>query len=105
MAAADWPPPPTYASPVLVEERILLDGTKQTESQFNPIWLDWFLLLAQVLTAAGAGGGGIEHNSLSGLDGGTTGEYYHLTQAEHTLLAAFSYDNDQNILANQIFGG
>jgi hypothetical protein len=32
----------------------------------------------------GAGGGTSNHNSLSGLQGGTTDEYYHLTAAEHT---------------------
>ena len=29
-------------------------------------------------------GGTSNHNSLSGLDGGTSGEYYHLTSAQHT---------------------
>lgn len=87
MAAADFPPPPTYASPVLVEEIELPDGSKETHSQFNPVWLDWFLLLAQVLSSAGAGGGGVEHNSLGGLQGGTTNEFYHLTATEHAGIA------------------
>ena len=74
---ADWPPPPTYAPPILVDE-----VTRSV--QFNPIWLNWFLQLAQVLTAAGAGGGsGIQHNLTTGLQGGMTGEYYHLTANQH----------------------
>jgi len=31
---------------------------------------------------------GTSHNNLSGLDGGTTGEYYHLTSAQHTGLTS-----------------
>lgn len=31
-----------------------------------------------------AGGGVTDHNSLTGLQGGTTNEYYHLTSAQHT---------------------
>jgi len=36
--------------------------------------------------------GEIVHNSLSGLQGGTAGEYYHLTAAEHTELTAWLDD-------------
>jgi hypothetical protein len=42
---------------------------------------------AGVEAALGGGGGaGGAHNDLSGLQGGTTAEYYHLTAAEHTAL-------------------
>jgi hypothetical protein len=92
---ADFPPPPTFALPILVDERT-------REAQFNPIWLDWFLLLGQVLTAAGAGSGSIDHNLLSNLQGGTTDEFYHLTAAQ---VAALGSASDQNILANRVFGG
>ena len=33
-----------------------------------------------------ATGGSIQHNTLAGLDGGTTGEYYHLTSAQYTTM-------------------
>jgi hypothetical protein len=39
------------------------------------------------LSAAG-GGGLTDHNSLSGIQGGTVGEYYHLTSAEYAALGA-----------------
>lgn len=41
---ADFQPPPTYALPILVDER------NPRDSQFNPIWLKWFLELTQMLT-------------------------------------------------------
>ena len=41
--------------------------------------------------AAGGGGGGVSvHNDLTGLQGGTTGEYYHLTSAEYADLGSAS---------------
>lgn len=67
-------PPPTYA------EVILVDAVSQ-QAKFNPIWLKWFLDLAQVLSESGGGGGGINHNLLDSLQGGTTNEYYHLSAA------------------------
>lgn len=36
-----------------------------------------------------ASAGGIDHNSLSGLQGGTTNEYYHLTSADYTELTGW----------------
>lgn len=41
-------PPPTYAMPVLINE-------KTKESEFNPIWLKWFLDLTEGLSSSGAG--------------------------------------------------
>jgi hypothetical protein len=38
--------------------------------------------LLRLATLIGAGGGTSVHNSLTGIQGGTTGEYYHLTAAE-----------------------
>lgn len=74
--AVAFQPPPTYASPVLVDER-----TKQ--SQFNPIWLKWFLDLAAFLTASGGGSGGAAaHNDLSGLQGGSLTERFHITASQ-----------------------
>lgn len=94
MAAADWLAPPTYELPISLNEvrgdrsdPIVSQVLDQlAKAQFSPNWLKWFLDLAQVLTAVGAGGGGIEHNLLSGLQGGTVDEYYHLTSAQHTNL-------------------
>lgn len=76
----NFSPPPTYADPVVVD--------KETgQSQFNPLWLKWFLDLAQFLTVNG-GGGLIQHNNTGGLQGGGTGEYFHLTSAQQTALTA-----------------
>jgi len=74
-------PPPTWALPVLVDER-----TK--EGQFNPIWLKWFVDLAQVLSSFGGGSGSADHNLLSGLQGGASSQYYHLSAAQHAALIA-----------------
>lgn len=76
-------PPPTWALPVLTDE-------KTGRSVFNPIWLKWFVDLTGIINASGGGGGTVTHNSLSGLQGGTTGQRYHLTAAEHTAVGAFT---------------
>lgn len=68
-----FPEAPTYADPIIVDER-----TKK--ARFNPIWLRWFLQVAQLFSESGGGGGAFEHNLLSGLQGGTTDEYYHLPE-------------------------
>lgn len=76
------PPPPTYADVVLTDER-----TKK--SVFNPIWLNWFLEIAQTLSqSGGGGGGGIQHNSLSGLQGGASAERYHTTAAQNVAISS-----------------
>lgn len=36
------------------------------------------------VVTSGGGGSSTNHNALTGLQGGTTGEYYHLTSAQHT---------------------
>lgn len=63
-------PVPTYQSPVEVDP-------KTGKSQFSPTWLSWFLTLSQ-----GGLGSTIQHNSTLGLQGGTSGQYYHLTSAQ-----------------------
>ena len=75
-------PPPTYAE-------VMLKGTNG-EAFFNPIWLDWFLTLAAVISASGGSGGTLQHNSLSGLQGGSANEYYHVTASQDTLIGAIS---------------
>ena len=76
--STQFQPPPTYADPVVVDE-----ATRK--GQFNPIWLKWFLDLSQFINNNG-GGNTIQHNSLSGLQGGTANQYYHLTLASYTIL-------------------
>jgi hypothetical protein len=92
---ADWIPPPTSEMPILV------DGEALEGATFNPVWLYWFLFLAQVLSEAGAGGGSIQHNLLGGLQGGQTDEYYHLTEAQHAAINTGGGDQ----IANRVFGG
>lgn len=70
-------PPPTYALPILIDER-----TKQ--AIFNPIWLKWFLDLVGVLNSVGTGGSAVNHNTILGLQGGGSSEYYHFTNATYT---------------------
>jgi len=75
-------PPPTYAE-------VMLKGTNG-EAFFNPIWLDWFLTLAAVISASGGSSGTLQHNSLSGLQGGSANEYYHVTASQDTLIGALA---------------
>lgn len=75
---ANFQPPPTWALPILVEER-------SGRAIFNPIWLKWFVDLTAVLDAAGGTTPNI-HNNLNSIQGGGATERYHLTNAEHTNL-------------------
>ena len=50
--------------------------------KFNPLTGN-----LDLVNASGGGGGGGSHNSLTGLQGGTTGQYYHLTSAQATSVA------------------
>lgn len=88
---ATAPVPPTYAPPFIRKP----GARDDTEVAINPIWLSWFLSVAQTFTAAGATESGLPHNGLTGLQGGTVDEYYHLTAAQRTalisLLAASAY--------------
>lgn len=45
---AVFQPPPTWALPILTDE-------KTGETQFNPVWLNWFVELAASLGPSGAG--------------------------------------------------
>lgn len=73
---AVFQPPPTWASPILVDER-----TKQ--AQFNPVWLKWFVDLVGIINATG-GGSTVLHNGTGGLQGGQVNQYYHFTATEYT---------------------
>ena len=77
-------PPPTWALPVLVDE-------KTQKSIFNPIWLKWFVDLTSVISSIGSGGTAINHNTLTGLQGGGSSQYYHMTSAEYTVFAGTSW--------------
>jgi len=68
---AVFQPPPTWASPVVIDE-------KTKEGQFNPVWLQWFVNLVGVINSIGAASGTIQHNALSGLQGGTANQFFHL---------------------------
>lgn len=75
-------PAPTYADPVVVDEAT-------GKSKFNPIWLKWFLDTVQIFNTIGLGvGGTINHDNLAGLQGGQANEFYHLTLAQQTAIAA-----------------
>lgn len=81
---AVFEPPPTWADVVIV------DKDHPDKSAFNPIWLKWFLDLVGVVNAAGGGGGGITHNNLSGLQGGTVNQFFHLDNTHYTLVNAIT---------------
>lgn len=73
---ATFQPPPTYAEVVLIDEQ-------GKHPRFNPIWLKWFVDVARALAAAaGSGSGTLNHNALTGLQGGVADEYYHLSAAQ-----------------------
>ena len=69
-----FPAAPTYALPV---EKDPSTG----KEVFSTLWLQWFLQVAQYFSSIGAGGAAISHNALNGIQGGVTGEYYHLSGA------------------------
>lgn len=48
----------------------------------TPTWRTWFFRLSQVGVTLAE----YIHNSLTGLQGGTIGEYYHLTSSQNTSL-------------------
>jgi hypothetical protein len=86
--ATAFQPPPTYALPIIVDERT-------GRAQFSPIWLKWFVDMAQVLSSFGGGSGSADHNMLSGLQGGASSQYYHLDAAEYASIGAGVPDGDK----------
>jgi hypothetical protein len=72
------PPPPTYA-------QLVIPGPsgKLEDATFNPIWLSWFIELVGVVTQT-TGGGGINHNLLTGIQGGAVNQFFHLSLAAYT---------------------
>jgi hypothetical protein len=75
-------PPPTWALPIVIDGRTGL-------GEFNAIWLKWFVDLSGVLSSLGAGAGAPLHNQLSGLQGGSADEYYHLSAGDFALLTQY----------------
>jgi hypothetical protein len=78
-----FPPAPTYASPIEI-------NPATGREVFSPLWLQWFLDVAQYFTGIGPGGSSIVHNSLSGLQGDGP-EYYHLTAAQFSAIFGVAY--------------
>lgn len=56
------------------------------EPTADAIWHRWFEELRRRLDLVGQ----IFHNTLAGLQGGTTDEYYHLTAAQYASIASLS---------------
>jgi len=74
-------PVPSWALPFIGNDGEL----RKLGLKFNPVWLNWFLTLIADIT----GGSLIQHDSLSGLQGGSSTERYHLTAAEATKVVNF----------------
>ncbi len=55
---ADFQPPPTFAEVVLYEQNAPSEEALLRSARFNPIWLKWFVDVAQLLTQASGGSGG-----------------------------------------------
>lgn len=77
-------PPPTFAEVVVFDQNARTEEERLRSAKFNPVWLKWFVDIAQLLTGAGGGTGAVVHNSLSGLQGGSAGEEYHLSAADYS---------------------
>lgn len=84
-------PPPTWAP---VTEK---NGT------FSPVWLSWFLSVTATINQTGSSG--INHDSLLGLQGGTSGQYYHLDSPTYTSITTSTSMARQLSSAVAITGG
>jgi hypothetical protein len=83
---AVFEPPPTYVDPVEIDPF--------GKPRFSPIWLKWFVDLAAALAAAaGTSGGGLDHQALASLQGGSSTERYHLTSAVASSAASLASIN------------
>ncbi len=95
-AQASQPPanlPAQITSHALLVGRIIVlksaATATQIDSSFNVVF---------------SGAGASDHNSLTGLQGGTTGEYYHLTAAEDTAVASLSGTTTNYVLKRSATG-
>ena len=63
-------------------------------------WLDWYTKLQNLINSSG----GVAHSGLTGLQGGTVGEYYHLTAPQYTAVANLSETIDDRVHALLVAG-
>jgi len=94
---ASFTPPPTYADPVIYDP---VTG----KNAFNPIWLKWFLDVAQFISSNGGTSGTIDHETLTGLQGGGANDHSHLTAsqlASLVTLIALTYTGTGTVLVKQ----
>lgn len=77
--ASNYPTPPTYIEPIGQDP-------KTGKPYFEPVWLQWFLNIAQLLGSVGGAGGTINHESLANLLGGAASNHWHLKDTEHDSL-------------------
>lgn len=64
----------------------LLPPIPYDQPQTSFAWIDWFTKLNKLVNA-----GGLDHNSLFGLQGGGGGDYYHLSSSNYTGLVGGSF--------------
>jgi len=57
-------------------------------------WTDWYAKLRKQINDAST-----DHNQLTNIQGGTAGEYYHLTQAQSTALATAENTTNKNAVS------
>ena len=69
----------------------------QPQTSFE--WVDWYEKLRKTINASE-----IQHNSLAGIQGGTTTERYHLTLAEKTSITGLSETIDDRVAALLVAG-
>ena len=65
------------------------------DAQRDAIWRRWLQQFAQRVSSTSV------HNNLSGLQGGTTAEYYHLTAAQHALVTSYAHNNLNGLQGGQ----
>ena len=57
-------------------------------------WVDWYTKLRRTINTSA-----LDHNSLTGLQGGTSGQYYHLTSAEVTQVTNAEQTTNKNAVS------
>lgn len=90
---ANFQPPPTYADPVVVDPN--KKAGEPGAAKFNPIWLKWFLDLAQFISSSSGSTPGppsVDHNSTTGKQGIGI-DYYHLNATQYAAIASGSFNS------------
>jgi hypothetical protein len=62
-------------------------------------WIDWYTKLINLINS------GTQHNELPGLQGGVGGEYYHLTNTQHTALTTDLSETIDDRVASLLVAG